>query len=677
MADKFEVFAKAVRQRFDEMSQDRLFVVNCEAGAVWEKYLAAFPAGTNPIFRERTEHDCSCCRHFIRDIGNVVAIQNGALVSVWDLNGLPHPYQAVADALSEYVKSLPICDVFLSPMAKVGTATSHEMMNGVVHAWSHFSVGIPARLVSTDCASKKSEFRSTHAVFLRGVNELSSDAVATVVDLIRENAIYRGQEYAGYAAGFQEAQSRALAISDARDRETFIWSIVDSPAARFRNSVVGTLVQDISGGADVEAAVRMYETKVAPQNYKRPTALITKRMVDDAMRAIHDLGLEHALERRHARLSDVSVNSVLFVDNSVKGKMKGGIQGLLMEAVKPAPFDVKKAVSISVDEFMATVLPKVTELRLYLENGAIGNFVSMTAPVHEDSKSLFRWGNDFAWSYDGNVTDSIKDRVKRAGGQVENVAMRVSLAWGNFDDLDLHIFTPDMDHIFFGQRSGRYRRGGTLDVDMNAGSGATRQPVENVRWVRPPLDGTYRVVVNNYCKRESIDVGFTVEIESGHGMETLRFDRALGNKQDQVVAEVDVSRGVIQQIRVAQGITAGSRSQEKWGLNTLDLIKVNSVVLSPNYWDENAYGNKHWFFLLDGCKNPLPTRGIYNEFLHPRLEKHRKVFEVLGDKTKCPVADEQLSGVGFSSTRSDKVTVVAVGPNLNKAYTIVFGKEAA
>ncbi len=74
----------------------------------------------------------------------------------------------------------------------------------------------------------------------------------------------------------------------------------------------------------------------------------------------------------------------------------------------------------------------------------------------------------------------------------------------------------------------------------------------------------------------------------------------------------------------------------------------------------NAYGNKHTFFLLDGAKNDEPTRGIYNEFLHPRLETHRKVFEVIGDKTKCQPIDNQLSGLGFSSTKHDSV-IVRVG----------------
>ena len=55
--------------------------------------------------------------------------------------------------------------------------------------------------------------------------------------------------------------------------------------------------------------------------------------------------------------------------------------------------------------------------------------------------------------------------------------------------------------------------------------------------------------------------------------------------------------------------------------------------------------------MLDGAKNDELTRGFYNEFLHPRLEPHRKVFEVIADKTKCRPTDGQLSGLGFSSTK--------------------------
>lgn len=664
MADNFKVLGDAVRKRFSEMAQEPLFVVNSDRDAIWVHYLASFPVGSNPIFRQRTEHDCSCCRAFIRSIGNVVAIQNGVMASVWDLNGLPSPYQEVADAMSDHVKSLSIGDVFLTKFEHHGASVSHEAVDDGVLTWNHFSAAVPQKFIADNGDERRGDARTTFAVLMRGFTELSQEAVATVADLIADNAIYRGQEFQRQVLEFQQLQARVMSANE--HQHLLVWTMINNPVARFRNTVIGTLVQDLSEGVEIDKAVRSYEAKVAPQNYKRPTALITKAMVQSAMATIQELGLEQALERRHARLSDVSVNSVLFVDNAVQGRMKGGIEGLLMEEVKPAAFDPKRAEEIGIDAFVATVLPKVTGLRMHLDNALMGNFVSMTAPAHAGFHGLFRWNNDFAWSYDGNVTDSIKDKVKRAGGQVENVAMRVSLAWFNTDDLDLHIREPSGNIIYFGNKDGK------LDVDMNVVV-TVRDPVENVRWTKILADGTYQVYVHNFTKRESVDVGFAIDIESpSYGLDTLRFEKSVPSKKMQPVAEIGVIDRQVRGIKLADGVVSGSASREQWGLKTLDLVRVNSIVLSPNHWDGNATGNKHWFFILDGCKNPLPCRGVYNEFLSPKLEKHRKVFEVLGDKTKCPVADDQLSGVGFSSTRRDKVTVVAVGPKLNKAYTIVF-----
>lgn len=670
MPDQFHLFGSAVRTRFDEIAKEDLFQVGSDRDEIWNRYLGAFPPGSNPVFRKRTEHDCSCCRGFIRTVGNVVAIQNGALATVWDLNGLPDAYQVVADAMASYVRSLPVTDVFLSKFGSAGQPVSREYLDGAVRQWSHFSASFPRKFITEDGDSKRGEARTTHAVLMRGFSELTPEAVATVADLIEQNALYRGKEHQRAVQEFQRLQARFLALGDDAGRKLLAWTLIGSPVARFRNTVIGTLVQDLSEGVDLERAVRTFESKVAPQNYKRPTALITKRMVDDAMATIRALDLEPALERRHARLSDVSVSSVLFVDNAVAGEMKGGVKDLLMQEVKPASFDPSKTQEIGIDEFIGDVIPRARSIRLYLDNALAPNFVSLTAPAHADSGSLFRWGNDFAWAYDGNVADSIRERVKRAGGQVEGVALRVSLAWQNYDDLDLHIFGPRGEHIYFSNRIGT--SGGHLDVDMNAGQGTTREPVENIRWVRAPGDGVYRAIVHNYFKRESVDVGFTVEIECHGAVLTYRLGRGLAHGEEVIVADLTIFGGEIVKVQAGAEMVVGAQSRELWGVKTLDLVRVNSILLSPNHWTEPCVGNKHYFFILDGCKNPLPVRGIFNEFLHPRFEKHRKVFEVLGDKTKCPVADEQLSGVGFSSTRKDRVSVVVTGPNLNRAYTVAF-----
>lgn len=281
-------------------------------------------------------------------------------------------------------------------------------------------------------------------------------------------------------------------------------------------------------------------------------------------------------------------------------------------------------------------------------------------------KSLFKWPNNFAWSYEGNAADSIKARVKRAGGRVEGVELRVSLAWSNFDDLDIHVLEPSGVEIAY------FNKADKLDVDMNAGGPTTREPVENVRWVRRLADGVYKIWVNQYSKRESVNVGFEVEIEHGGGLEIFRHEDAVRSGANIQVAKVAVRDGVVRAVEPSDSVIGGAASREQWGLVTQRLHKVNAIVLSPNHWGGQGVGARHWIFTLEGCKNPLPTRGIYNEFLSPALSKHRKVFEVLGDKTKCPPVDEQLSGVGFTKGRGDSVAVAVSGPKLNKVYRIQF-----
>ena len=59
-----------------------LFLTNVSKDEMWETYLKSFPKGANPIFRERTEHDCNCCKNFIRAVGNVVEIVGNKVVTI-------------------------------------------------------------------------------------------------------------------------------------------------------------------------------------------------------------------------------------------------------------------------------------------------------------------------------------------------------------------------------------------------------------------------------------------------------------------------------------------------------------------------------------------------------------------------------------------------------------------
>lgn len=665
MAD-FSSFGTPVARAFKRAADGSIetYVVDVSGDDLFALYLASFPAGTNPILKTKTEHDCRCCQSFIRHAGNVVAVVDGVVCTVWDeaADVAPHPYNVVAAALRDRVKAAKIVDVFRVGLtdASFGKETTRVMDGDNMVVWHHFHTGE----ISTTKRAKqpdqvKGERRTTVQVFERGLSELRPEAAELVLSMIDANSLYRGAEHRKAVAEFVHAQKSYLQMEE-RARAVFVWTEAHGPAARFRNTVIGTLVQDLSEpNADTEKCVDAFGKKMDPLNYKRTSAVITPGMVKKAMETVAELGLEPALERRFARLSDISRNDVLWADGSVKPLMKGGIGEALLAhvaATSTAPLEVGRAETISLDDFTRDVLPKAETMELLLQGQHLGNLMSLTAPVHPEPKQLFRWANDFAWAYGGGVTDSIKERVKKAGGNVTNAKLRISLSWFNFDDLDIHVFEPGGTRIYYAAKRGRW---GVLDVDMNAGSGTRRDAVENVAFATlPPAGGAFRVVVNNYCLRERIDFGFTVEVEAAGKLShfSCRKSPTSGTSIDVVTVHMKKD-GTIDRFDVAAGIDTSTISQEKWGLRTETFVKVNAVTLSPNYWGDNAVGNKHTFFVLDGAKNDEPCRGIFNEFLHPRLEQHRKVFELIGEKTKCQPTEGQLSGVGFSSTKRDSVIV--------------------
>lgn len=659
----FQDFAAKVAAKFTLMSASELFVVNLDEDLLYQRYLESFPEGTNPVFRKRTEHDCSCCRNFIKNLGNVVAIKDGKVTTVWDVTGLSHPYDAVAKSLKEYVLAFPILGIFRSKEIKYGNQMTFEQNpDGPVIKWNHFHGVVDRQHHTNSVGEVKGQFITTAAVFERGLKELTAESLQTVIELIESNSLYRGQEHLASVRAFAKLQA---AYNKAADKNLFIWENIKNPATRFRNSVIGTLVTDLSADMSVEAAVRSFEVKVAPTNYKRPTSLITSGMVTQAMKTINELGLESALERRFADIGDVSINNVLWADREASQHMRvSAVESLLMKAVSKKTLKPSKvAETIGIADFLASVLPSAESLEVLFKNEHVNNLMSITAAKHDAAANIFKWNNKFAWSYNGNITDSIKERVKRAGGNVTNAKLRVSLGWYNFDDLDIHATDPAGHTIYFGNKAG------VLDVDMNAGSGTTREPVENLSW-KNIIDGEYKIFVNQFSKRETTNVGFELEVEHSGTVENFRYEKAVSGHIN--VLNITVKNKQVVSVIPKNGVIGGSNSKEIWGISTEQYLRVKTVMNSPNHWDGNAVGNKHWFFILDNCANDEPTRGIYNEFLDNKFDKHRKVFEVLGDKTKCPVVLDQLSGIGFSSTNSTQLSAIVTGQFGQKHYTIQF-----
>jgi len=319
------------------------------------------------------------------------------------------------------------------------------------------------------------------------LEEISEESLLTVLELISQNSLYKGEEWKSVLTDFLKLKKEYSKLETEEQKNNYAWEksvTVGGVIGKIKNHSIGTLLINISEGMDLDVAVKKYEVIVAPSNYKRPNAIFTKKMLEDAKKTIEDLGYLDSLNRRYATLDDITVNNILF-SNKDSAKRIGGANVFddMLGDVAGSPKKFSKVEEVPVDDFITNVLPTTKEIEIWLENKHSSNLVSLVAPENKEASSMFKWNNAFSWAYSGNITDSnIKDNVKSAGGNVEGV-LRFSIQWNdgrNHDqnDLDAHCFEPSGNEIFFSNMSNR-RTTGILDVDI-------RYPKENISAVRSP-----------------------------------------------------------------------------------------------------------------------------------------------------------------------------------------------
>lgn len=674
---EFKDFRNMISDHFKTMTKDvdRLFEVGVDKDEMWNTYLDSFPTGTNEIFRKRREYDCSCCRQFVKQIGSAVVIKNNKLETIWDLGIHDDKFEPVAKAMSDFVRRHCVTDVYVSKFKKVGTEYNYEQYeNGTMKKWEHFQIILDDKFVDKTARSIgdiKGGFRDTKNVFKRSLDEISMDALETVLELINSNTLYKGEEWKTILMEFKryKKEYEKLSSDDVRDLYTWENSVKAGIAiGRIRNHSIGTLLVNVSNEMDLDTAVKKYEQIVAPTNYKRPKAIFTKKMLEDAKKTISELGYMDSLNRRFATLDDITVNNILFSNKDAAKRISDSsdIFGELEKQAVVNPRKFSRVEEITANDFIKNVLPSAKEVEVLVENKHSNNFVSLIAPCNKDSKSMFKWNNGLSWAYSGNITDSdMKQNVKAAGGNVDGV-LRFSIQWNEDGrdncDLDAHCIEPNRNEIYFSncRKPSLSSMTGQLDVDIIHPNG--KVAVENITWsdkskMKP---GVYKFFVNQYSG--SARNGFRAEIEFNGEIYSFDYSNSMKTGQDVYVADVILDTNG--EFTIKEKISGNSKvsSRTVWGISTNEFTPVSVVCYSPNYFDEqDGIGHRHLFFMLNGCKNDEEPNGYYNEFLKSELEKHKRVFEALGSKCHVEDSEDQLSGIGFSMTKRAELVVKVKG----------------
>lgn len=689
----FKQFNQKIQEQFAAMQQYQLFRLNITGQQIWDAYINGFTPEENPIFRdpESSTHNCNNDKNFVRRYGNIVAIdENYNIISLWDIDVTGTEYVNAVQSVQALVGKGTVQDVFvesfdelnLLPYEKTNRTqrlyqlgmkktlkqyTAEEAAKfGVVNTtevyeFSHFHVFLNNSFVDfsgNSAATYLSECRDAKNVFERAMQEIPLDTLVLVKDLILQGSLLNGDAHLFKLDAFIPLKQEYDSIAGNK-RDTWCWAkSYKLPIAKFRNGLIGILCVELAEGKELNDACKTWNMRVDPANYMKASAPITKRQIDEAQRFVVDNGYEESFSRRFARLSDINVNEIRHM-NVPKEAVKqaglfAGVQPSVSTRHKRSQFDGIEEVTI--DKFMRDILPSCTSIEAFMENRFEGNMVALIT-ANANSKPIFKWSNPFSWTYNGNLAgkSQIKENVKAVGGKVTGL-LRCSLQWNDEDtkgimDYDLHCQTP-FHSIYYGSKN-CYRSNGNLDVDMIRPS---KIGIENITWQKQMPDGRYEFSVKHFSG--DTNHGFKVEIEFDGNVFNYYHEKSTNYGSLTKVATVTVKNG---EMSIVHHLPETSSSKTIWGVESGQFHKVNLVCLSPNHWGTNEVGNKHYFFMLDGCASDTPLRAFHNEYLNSDLLQHRKVMEVLADTTRIAPATEQLSGLGFNATVNDELIVKLKG----------------
>lgn len=662
----FDIFSEEINSRLDELIKSGNPIVELDyEGSLFEIYLNNIPEEYNPVFRVNRFFDGSTDRHFINRIGNLAMITpNYKLVYLWDFESKTF-FESSRKEMLKVLKKCKIKNAFLTSFDMVGSGPNKDSKDPRI-TWTHYKYKTPSeiRCSKHDIGDRLGKLNTQYNVFKRTMEECRLEDLESVIELGKDNSIYRASEFLGSLEKWHELKTKY----NKKPSDEFLWYnvIKDGAYICYRNTVIGSLIDDLYNGVDLEKAVKSYESKVAPSNYKRPKALVTSKMVEDARAKLEEVGLLESIYRKAAKFTEIPTDEILFTSQESKSLSVFDDLKQDAELTVKKKLDLSKAKEIKFGDFIK-LLPKVSKIGLLPNSAVNSSKVVLTNGKNENIPTPFKWDNNFAWSYiESDTADSIVKRVKEAGGVVDG-DVRFSLSWDNSDDLDLSFENNYYQKIYFGDKK---TLGGRLDVDANF-SEIVENPVENIYWsdINHLKDGEYRVSVNNYMLRSERNQGFKLQME------------VLGEITTYSYPDNDL-RSVTTMLKITKkgnniDVTYENPKLIKSNVSGNKFIDIKNVIKSPNAWEGEVIGNEHIIFLADDIEVKFSVRGFYNEQLNSKLEEHRKVTEILGSKLKIdPVefeSSDTVKGYGISTT-SNNVFYLRLTYNDNRQELIKLTK---
>ncbi len=470
----------------------------------------------------RQHYTCNSCRQFVDRFGGLVTIDEfgNADPAIWDvMDKIPPLFGNSIIAMRGMIASAKVTGVFYSDKSTWGTPVTGK--------WRHMHIVPPSLMVYRSRLQTPfqamAEKAEDYGVLGRSLGDYSRSTVETALTILQSDSLYRVQKVIGVAEWLHGLMSSLEKTKHQQRRHNLMWRAVATAPAGFchaRNTMIGTLLDDIASGMDFDAVKRRFDAKMHPLQYQRPQAAPSAGNIEQAEKIVEKLGIANSLRRRFARIEDVVA---LWVPKRI-AKPTNGVFGHLTTKDKPATNTMElPSQTVTWAKFERDVLPKAESIQFYI-NGQ-DHFTALLTAADMDAPPILQWDNTeqrnpVSWYLYNNGSSPDRWGLPRGWVDVTAVTLQPCMWYGNYSHQSkgvVFLLKGAVDK----QSSGNglfpeilkselreirstieaYSRNATVEDRAEASAcGVILQDTNRQRW-----NGRFRVIVGNTVQQYTID----------------------------------------------------------------------------------------------------------------------------------------------------------------------------
>ncbi len=444
--DQYPEFERSVVESLKSFGKIPLFTTDVDG--LFDIYLASIPE------EYRQHYNCHTCEIFLERYGGLVTIDElGRVMPVMWCGNIPTFFSESVSNMQRAIKRASITGIFLSKDSVLGIPITGE--------WTHLHAMNPIRFESRlhsakqVMAEKKADFQLLKdSLFAYPINVLEQ-----VIEILKTDSLYRSEKVLGIAEWFRDVQTSYKSAKNTRIRNALLWravALAPQGYCHVKNTVIGTLLDDIVSGMAFEQASCRFAAKMHPLQYQRPQVAPSSGNIERAEKLVEKLGIENSLVRRFARLDEIQKvwKPIQHTEKSSNGVFSHLAPKKFKSLIK---MDIPE-ISITWRKFLETVLPSTVSMNLYVKSR--DNFCAILTAQYPDEPPILQWDNQdcrnpFSWYVYHTGSEASQWGLVYGWTKVTGIAYQPSMWYQeNFHQGKSVIFLLD------GARDSKYRTSG-------------------------------------------------------------------------------------------------------------------------------------------------------------------------------------------------------------------------